>query len=144
MNDQPTGAPEKGPSLTDILNRACEEPTLLDAISFISVCDTERAVAQARRNNFESWETCSKYLIGELLKKWTRKRAPLFRLNDAVIDNQTRITYYIVHEPADHLDLESAMPCYVISRDPRNPADIAVFVNQLTAESGRFSKLLTS
>jgi len=57
-------------NLKDLVARALQEPTLMHALAFASVWDTERAVDQAKRNEFKSWETTSLYLFTEVKKAW--------------------------------------------------------------------------
>jgi len=57
-------------TLDAAIKRALDEPTLIDALSFLSIWDTERAIAQAKRNNFASWETTSKYLFSSCIEQW--------------------------------------------------------------------------
>lgn len=56
--------PQPEPTCPDRLNlveatkRACQESTLLDALTFICIWESERAIRQAREN--PTWETCFK------------------------------------------------------------------------------------
>jgi len=54
-----------GMNITEATKRACQEPTLLDALSFICVWESERVVKQAREN--EQWETCFKVCLESVL-----------------------------------------------------------------------------
>ena len=60
-------------NITEAVERACEEPTLIDALSFICVWDSERAIKQALRNNGKSWETCFKICIKAVIEKYQEK-----------------------------------------------------------------------
>jgi len=66
--------------------RACQEPTLEDALSWIAVWETERAVAQAlewKRTGVSTaghgggWDTCFKVLFERVLIDWFHGKAPL-------------------------------------------------------------------
>ena len=61
---------------------ACEEKTLIDALSFICVWESERIVKQAHKNLTNNtpanadgamWETCFKVCISSVIKLWTIK-----------------------------------------------------------------------
>lgn len=43
-------------NITEATKRACEESTLLDALTWICIWESERVVKQARAN--PQWETC--------------------------------------------------------------------------------------
>lgn len=48
-------------NITQAIVRACEEPTLLDALSWICIWESERAIKQARENS--GWDTRFKYYL---------------------------------------------------------------------------------
>ncbi len=55
-------------NVKEAVERACQEPTLVEALSFICVWECERAIKQARENygsgaNGAGWDTCFKYAI---------------------------------------------------------------------------------
>lgn len=62
------------------IDRACRESTLLDALSWIAVWESERAIRQAKRffetgertghNPTAGWDTCFGYLFGRVMKRW--------------------------------------------------------------------------
>ncbi len=52
---------EQSLGITEAVRRACKEPTLLDALSWICVWESERVVKQARKNS--QWETCFKVCL---------------------------------------------------------------------------------
>lgn len=56
--------------LDTALAAAMEKSTLLEALSWLSVWDTERAIAQAKTNEWQSWETTSLFLFTHLTKQW--------------------------------------------------------------------------
>jgi len=65
------------------VNRACEEPTLVDALSWISVWECERVIPVAHEFlngekpfdwNGQGWDTCFKFLINETMEAYTVKR----------------------------------------------------------------------
>ena len=50
-------------NITEAVNRACEEPTLLGAQTWICIWESERAIKQARENygsgtDGAGWDTC--------------------------------------------------------------------------------------
>jgi len=55
-------------NITEAVARACEEPTLLDALSWICVWESERVVKQARKN--ERWETCFKTCLERVMEQY--------------------------------------------------------------------------
>lgn len=67
--------------LDQILKNALEKPTLVDALSYVAVWENDRAVHEALRNHenkvrtFEGglWETCFKFLFGEVLKLYPQQ-----------------------------------------------------------------------
>jgi hypothetical protein len=62
-------------NLTEAAAKACEELTLIDALVYISVWETERIVKQARAN--ETWETCFKVSFEEVFKEWFKRKYAL-------------------------------------------------------------------
>ena len=68
----------------EAVDRACEEPTLLDALSWIAVWECERVIPVAHRYlNDESrwhntgeqgWDTCFKFLIKETMEQYAIKK----------------------------------------------------------------------
>lgn len=58
-------------NITAATKRACEEPTLLDALSWICVWESERVVKQARAN--PQWETCFKVCLQSVLDNYQQK-----------------------------------------------------------------------
>ena len=74
-------APHSSLTIDDAVRRACEEPTLADALTWIAVWETERVVKQAK-NFFETgvstashgggWDTCFKYYFKAVLEKYPK------------------------------------------------------------------------
>jgi hypothetical protein len=66
-------------SLREAAAKACEQPTLLDALAWIAVCESERAIAQAREFDKTgvrtgasggSWDTCFKVCFQAVMDAW--------------------------------------------------------------------------
>jgi hypothetical protein len=57
-------------NIIEATKKACEEPTLLDALSWICVWESERVVRQARSN--EQWETCFKVCLESVMKEYAK------------------------------------------------------------------------
>jgi len=51
--------------------KACQEPTLLDALAWICVWENDRAVKQAREH--EQWGTCFKLCLSKVMNLYTMK-----------------------------------------------------------------------
>jgi hypothetical protein len=74
-------------NLTEAVERACQEPSLIDALSWICVWESERAIQQALEWQktgvstaaYGSWDTCFKPCIEEVMKNY-----PKFKLGDKV------------------------------------------------------------
>jgi hypothetical protein len=69
--------------IDEAVARACREPTLSDALSWIAVWESERAIRQAieytkNGNSTAShgggWDTCFKYCFDRVLEKWHSNR----------------------------------------------------------------------
>lgn len=61
------------------VDKACEAPTLLDALSWISLWESERVIPIAhkflngqtlRGANGQGWDTCFKFLIKEVMEQY--------------------------------------------------------------------------
>ena len=68
---QQPAQPEKlslGLNLVQATERACKEPSLIDALTFICVWESERIVKQAREN--PTWETCFKISLKSVLDNY--------------------------------------------------------------------------
>lgn len=70
-------------NITEALDRACQEPSLLDALTWMAVWENDRAVHQALRNKESGertpegglWETCFRHSFQRLLEHWTKTQA---------------------------------------------------------------------
>lgn len=58
-------------NFTEAKNRALEEPTLVDALTYICIWESERVVHQVREH--EQWETCFRICIKEVMEEWQKK-----------------------------------------------------------------------
>lgn len=72
------GIPPKSQKLEDLIERALMEPTIEEALAWICMWDTERAIQQALRNQGtgKGWETCSLFFIRQVTKAWNEKHQP--------------------------------------------------------------------
>ncbi|MCK5397780.1 MAG: hypothetical protein KAJ33_05990 [Thermoplasmata archaeon] len=61
-------------NITQATKRACEEPTLLDALSWICIWESERVVRQAREN--EQWETCFHVCLKSVMESYGKNTPP--------------------------------------------------------------------
>jgi hypothetical protein len=52
---------------TKAVEKACKKPSLLEALTWICIWESERVVKQAREN--ETWDTCFRYLINKVMKQ---------------------------------------------------------------------------
>lgn len=59
-------------NLHEATQRACEAPTLLDALTYICVWESERVVEQARKNT--QWETCFRTCLRSVLDNYQEKK----------------------------------------------------------------------
>lgn len=64
----------------EAVKKACEEPTMLDALSWIAVWESERAIQQAhkflsgeteRDTDGKGWDTCFKFLFQQVMEHYT-------------------------------------------------------------------------
>ena len=55
-------------NISEATKKACEKPTLLEALTDICIWESERIVKQARKN--EQWETCFKVCLREVMAKY--------------------------------------------------------------------------
>jgi hypothetical protein len=130
-------------TISDIVERACEESSLVNALSVASTFDTERAVAEATRNNFQRWDTFSKYLFTQVIEQFTKKHFSWYQHKDIIVDQESKITYHVVGTPDKCKDFVTGLPVYLISRSSDNLEDDIKIVPQLIIETGRFRKLPT-
>lgn len=69
-------------NITEALDRACQEPSLLDALTWMAVWENDRAVHQALRNKESGerapegglWETCFRHSFQRLLEQRYRPK----------------------------------------------------------------------
>lgn len=57
-------------NITKAVNKACQEPTLIDALTWICTWESERIVKQARENS--TWETLFRYCIREVMEQYPK------------------------------------------------------------------------
>lgn len=68
-------------TLREAVARACQEPTLLDALAWIAIWETERVVQQAIRNeksgernpDGSQWDTCFKLSFQDVMSTWNAR-----------------------------------------------------------------------
>ena len=63
--------------ITEATKKACEEPTLVDALTWICVWEGERAIKQARENfgsgaNGSGWDTCFKICLQAVMNVYSQ------------------------------------------------------------------------
>lgn len=70
-------------NFTEAIDKACEESTLLNALSWISVWECERVIPVAHsflngeKNhgpNNQGWDTCFKFLLKEVMEQYPQKQ----------------------------------------------------------------------
>ena len=61
-------------NITEATERACEEPTLLDALTWICIWESERAIKQAKKEmrdaDGKGWDTFFNICLGNVLRKY--------------------------------------------------------------------------
>lgn len=57
-------------NLVTASQEACKHRTLIDALTWIAVWETERIVKQARSN--EQWDTCFRICFQQVFDDWAR------------------------------------------------------------------------
>ena len=62
-------------NLTEAAEKACKEPTLVKALVFICLWESERIVHQAREN--PTWDTCFEVCIQSVLAKYNANLSKL-------------------------------------------------------------------
>jgi hypothetical protein len=69
-------------NISEAVDLACKEPTLVDALSWIAVWECERAVYQAKEyfetgkstaSEGKGWDTCFKFCFEEVILKWNKQ-----------------------------------------------------------------------
>lgn len=70
-------------TFVEAVDKACEEPTLLDALSWISLWECERVIPTAhkflngetsRGPNGHGWDTCFKFLLKEVMEQYPLRK----------------------------------------------------------------------
>jgi hypothetical protein len=70
-------------TFSDAITRACEESTLVDALSWIALWECERVIPVAHKHmpgneklgSYErGWDTCFNYLFKEVMEEYSVKR----------------------------------------------------------------------
>lgn len=64
--------------LNDLVERACKEKTLVDALNWAAIAENDRAIKQAFENEKKGhrtpegalWETCFKVLFKAVTRRW--------------------------------------------------------------------------
>lgn len=78
---------ERGMNIKEAVGIACGQPTLLDALVYIAIWDTEHTVVQVKRH-FETgettpegagWETCFRTCFEAVFEEWQKKHPPDLR-----------------------------------------------------------------
>jgi len=63
-------------NITEATKRACKEPTLLDALTWICVWESERVVKQAKKNlrdlEGKGWDTCFRACLKEVMREYRK------------------------------------------------------------------------
>ena len=62
-------------NIDQAVERACKESTLLDALTWICVWESERAIRQVRKNygsgtDGAGWDTCFKYSLKRVMESY--------------------------------------------------------------------------
>ena len=63
-----------------IIIKACQEPTLLDALTYACICESERIVKQATTNfgsgrDGTGWDTCFRVTLKAILDRYDKRKA---------------------------------------------------------------------
>lgn len=70
--------------LQEAVTRACQEPCLVDALTWIAVWECERAISQAREfdrtgvrtgSNDGAWDTCFRICFTAVMAAWTGQKS---------------------------------------------------------------------
>jgi hypothetical protein len=63
-------------NINDAVKIACKEPTLLDALTWICVWNSERAIKQAKKNlrdaDGKGWDTCFRICLKNIMEKYNQ------------------------------------------------------------------------
>jgi hypothetical protein len=80
----PAGVPPEPQHVEDAIRRACDEPTLVDALSFVALWECERVIPQAheflsgrkpRDADGRGWDTCFGHLFARVIAAWNERAA---------------------------------------------------------------------
>jgi hypothetical protein len=80
----PAGVPPEPRHVEDALRRACDEPTLVDALSFVALWECDRVIPQAheflsgrkpRDADGRGWDTCFGHLFARVIAAWNERAA---------------------------------------------------------------------
>jgi len=73
---------EEAVNLTQAVAQACKENSLVDALTYIAVWESERAIVQAREfdrtgirtgANGGAWDTCFRVCFAAVMEAWSRE-----------------------------------------------------------------------
>ena len=74
-------------NITEAVKQACKEPTLLDALSWVCVWESERVVKQTKKNlrqiDGRGWDTCFKFCIGKVIEEYIHPRRGFMETTEA-------------------------------------------------------------
>lgn len=74
-------------NITEAVKQACKEPTLLDALSWICVWESERVVKQAKKNlrdaDGKGWDTCFKFCLREVMEEYNCPKRKFMETTEA-------------------------------------------------------------
>lgn len=60
--------PHGGSGVMTPIDRACQEPTLVKALAYIALWESERIVRWAREH--DQWDSCFEFLIGQVMERY--------------------------------------------------------------------------
>jgi len=95
----------------EIINKACQEPTFLDALTYVCICESERIVKQVTTNygsgrDGAGWDTCFKIYLKEILIRYNKDEETIKQLrndfaevSETLLNNKT--IYFKVKEERD-------------------------------------------
>ena len=109
-------------NIDEATKSACKEPTLLDALTWIAVWETERVVQQAKKY-FETgvstashgggWDTCFKVCFQRVMEAWEKKGQSAVHPAGARLYKVTYWLWHPVGSPEDRI-------ATVIAYDPKD------------------------
>jgi len=95
----------------EIIKKACQESTLLDALTYACICESERIVKQVTTNygsgrDGAGWDTCFKIYLKEILTRYNKDEEAIKQLrndfaevSETLLNNKT--IYFKVKEERD-------------------------------------------